>query len=153
MIIPMFRPQPERPPRLDVVEEALSWVDTPFGWQQSCKGIECDCKGLIVGVSRELGRTEWQSDWAQARDYRVVKSERLLEGVQSLFDPMHGALEGDILLLNVQGRPQHMGIVTEAARGIPIKMVHTYNNGPRCVRNVTLGSMVETVHSIWAWRD
>lgn len=150
-----FRPQIHRLPHLDVVREAREWIDTPAEHQASCKGVGCDCKGLVEGVIRELGRPEIRLKWVTARDYKVVQPERLLEGVRTVFNAVDGALPGDILLILLKGKPRHMAIVTEAdiETGKPTRIVHTYATGPRRVREVPLGSMVESVHSIWTWRD
>ena len=33
-----------------IVEEALSWVDTPYEFGQCFKGVGCDCDTLLVGI-------------------------------------------------------------------------------------------------------
>ena len=71
-----------------VAAEAREWVGTPFKWGQSVKGEGCDCKGLIAGVARELGRAEGDSFYANLSSYRVdrpVPSLLLVEGFEKLF--------------------------------------------------------------------
>jgi cell wall-associated NlpC family hydrolase len=36
--------------RAQVVREALSWLDTPFMWRQSARGLGCDCLTLLLAV-------------------------------------------------------------------------------------------------------
>jgi NlpC/P60 family putative phage cell wall peptidase len=55
-----------------VIEEAQSWIGTPYRHQASMKGVGCDCLGLVRGVWRALygGEPEalrpYSSDWAEA---------------------------------------------------------------------------------------
>jgi cell wall-associated NlpC family hydrolase len=36
--------------RPDIVEEARSWLGTPYHHQAALKGVGCDCIGLLRGV-------------------------------------------------------------------------------------------------------
>jgi hypothetical protein len=54
-----------------IAAEALQWIGTPFVWDQSAKAHGCDCKGLIAGVLREIGRPEGISFYAAVRGYRI----------------------------------------------------------------------------------
>lgn len=153
MMTMTFKPQLNRQSHPEVVREAREWIDTPADWQQSCKGAGTDCKGLLEGVLRELGRPEARSPWAIAKDYKIVQPKRLLQGLAEIFDPVDGALPGDFVVFLLKGQPRHLGIVTEAADGMPTHAVHVYASGPRRVREIKLGSMVESIHSIWALRD
>ncbi len=46
--------------RQQIIDEALSWVGTPYQHQASCKGAGCDCLGLVRGI---YGRF-----WAEPED-------------------------------------------------------------------------------------
>ena len=37
-----------------VLEEACSWIGTPYRYGASAKGVGCDCLGLVRGVWRAL---------------------------------------------------------------------------------------------------
>ena len=58
--------------RAAIVDEALSWVGTPYRYQASLKGVGCDCLGLLRGVWRALYGPEpetmpgYTPDWAEA---------------------------------------------------------------------------------------
>ena len=58
--------------RRRIVEEARSWVGTPYVHQASCKGAGCDCLGLIRGVWRAVMGAEpetpppYSPDWTAA---------------------------------------------------------------------------------------
>lgn len=132
-----------------VVEAARGWVGTPFHWAQSAKGVGCDCKGLIRGVAAELGRAEADSLAGSIENYRRADPRQLKAGLASLFDPAAEAAPGDILLLRVKDKAQHLAIYAGAGR-----MIHTYTLGPQRVIEVPMGRIWwAQVDSIWRWRD
>lgn len=138
-----------------IAREAESWIGTPFAWQQSAKGKGADCKGLVAGVARELGRPEADSFEANmAGEYRNghVPTRALRRGLARLFDRVDDMQPGDVLLLKVGAKPQHLGIYVGSGR-----MVHTHI-GVGQVRSSPLGnggpySWLTAIVSIWRWRD
>jgi cell wall-associated NlpC family hydrolase len=129
--------------------EALTWRGTPFHWQASLKGVGCDCKGLIVGVARELLRPEAASLPAKISDYGSrVPVELLKKGLAQVFDRAPSPEIGDVLLLTFGGKPQHLAIFGGAS------VVHTYNTGPKQVieQSFAVVSRAWPVDSIWRWR-
>lgn len=64
-----------------VAREALEWVGTPYRHQGRCKGVACDCLGLVLGIWRQVYGFElpapgpYAPDWAEASG-----QERLLDG-------------------------------------------------------------------------
>lgn len=144
--------------RQAVVTEALSWIDTKFAWGQSCKKTAtgpggCDCKGLIAGIARELGRPEGNSfEASMAGEYRrQVPTGALRRGLARLFDKTEQMQLGDILLLKFSRKAQHLAIYVGNGR-----MVHTYGAVGQ-VRSSPLGkgphSWRGAIDSIWTWRD
>lgn len=134
-----------------VVWAAQLWVGTPFHWGASVKGVGCDCRGLISGIARDLGRPEadqWEATW---KGYgQQVPAGALRAGLERLFDPVAGEwLPGDVLLLRVGGKLQHLAIYCGAGR-----MVHTYSKGPRQVIETPMGTVwKQATESAWRWRD
>lgn len=129
--------------------EALAWKGTPFVWQASVKRVGCDCKGLLVGVARDLGRPEADSLPARISDYGSrVPVAALKAGLAELFDRARTPEVGDILLLNFAGHPQHLAIFGGAT------VIHTYNRGPRQVIEQSFAVVARhwPVDSIWRWR-
>lgn len=133
-----------------IADEALSWIGTPFKWGQSQKGVGCDCKGLLAGVMRELGRPEANSFYAAFGNYRVdrpVPASLLVEGFSALFDRVEVMEPGDFLLLNYHGHPAHMAIYVGGDRA-----VHA------CIRSSVksreLGVLFHKfpLHSVWRCR-
>jgi cell wall-associated NlpC family hydrolase len=132
--------------RSAIVAEARTWIGTPFRWGQATKGRGVDCKGLLWGVARELGRPEAQSEFAQFVGYRDKTDVRhLLKGIGALFNRVKEMRPGDILVLIVGWQPQHIAIYAGGG-----KIIHTAR-GIGQVREVPLGKS-RRVHSIWTWR-
>lgn len=143
-----------------VALEALEWVGTPFVWQQSVKGLAggCDCKGLVAGVARELGFPEAQSFEALTADYQRVHESRLVPGLRVHFAEVAKtslAMPGDIILMNVSNKRQHLAVCIEVdEKGIPVRMVHCYGVGPSKVIDVQVGpEHIKTFDSYWRWRE
>lgn len=129
-----------------IAAEARTWIGTPFHWQGRVKGVGCDCKGLVAGVAQELGRPEAQSLEALAGDYGAkVDAKRLKAGLARLFDKVGNIQPGDVLLLSVGGKPQHLGIALDEKR-----MVHCYSAGPQKVIEAAIGR--GRLDSVWRWR-
>lgn len=120
---------------------------------QSLKGVACDCKGLIAGAAREVGRPEARSFEALYVGYgRVPDSTKLLAGMERLFDRVTEMQRGDLLLINIGGEPKHMAIYSgdDLVPGEP-RIIHAYFKGPRRVMESPLRDW--DVHSVWRWRD
>lgn len=133
-----------------IVAEAREWVGTPFHWQQSVKRHGCDCKGLLVGVARELGMPEADALASLRMDYRKdFKAAVLLEGLKATLREVGFAEPGDILAMEVGARgtgPRHLGILTPGNR-----LVHCYGEGPlKKVIEVPVGRS-RRIHSFWTW--
>lgn len=132
-----------------VVAEARQWVGTPFRWQASTKGVGADCKGLVRGVASNLGRTEADSPHGALASYRKADPRKLKEGMAALFDRAEEAEPGDLLLLRIKDKPQHLAIYCGGGR-----MIHTYTLGPQRVIEVPMGRVWwGQVDSIWRWRS
>lgn len=135
--------------REDVIIEARSWVGTPFHWQASVKGRGCDCKGLVQGIARELGLAEASNEFARMSSYGLnVDADLLRKGLAATFVPVCPPEPGDILLLKISGKPQHLAILMPENR-----MIHTYCRGPMKVVETPLGSIWKNaIDSAWSWR-
>ena len=137
-----------------VVAEALEWVGTPFVWGQSQKDVGCDCRGLITGVARELGRREAECLYATLAGYRVdraVPGSLLLEGMEATFLPAKAILPGCVLLLKhkLTGRPAHMAIAVSSERA-----VHAFpgRRSQVCERDLRVLFHKFPLHSVWRWK-
>lgn len=134
----------------DVAAKAEEWIDVPFHWQGTVRA-GCDCKGLVAGIARELGRPEADSVEALAGDYGgKVDVVRLKAGLARLFDRVTERQPGDVLLLRMGGVAQHLAIYAPKD-GAPDRIIEAMPSGPGRVRpaRATPGR----IDSIWRWRD
>lgn len=133
-----------------IAAEAENWLGVPFHWQGRVKA-GCDCKGLVAGVASACGRDEGASLQALAGDYGAkVDSRRLINGLAELFDRATDIRAGDVLLLNVAGKPQHLAIAAPM-QGRPTRAIQAIHTGPQKV--VATGLPRAMIHSVWRWRD
>lgn len=139
-----------------IAQEAQAWVGTPFVWGQAQKRQGCDCKGLLVGVSRAVGRPEaegWAASFSEYRRDRKVPTQKLKQGLAELFDPVADGLQsGDVLLLNVAGRAQHIAIVTQDGQ----RAVHAQGRGAKeWVKETRMEALLLKfpLDSAWRWRE
>lgn len=133
-----------------IAVEAEAWIGAPFKWQGRVKA-GCDCKGLIAGVAKACGRSEGDSLHAIAGDYGFkVDARRLQRGLAALFDRATDILPGDVLLLKVNHKPQHLAIAAPIA-GKPTRTIQALHDGPMKVMPVRVTR--DMVHSIWRWKE
>ena len=134
-----------------IAAEAEEWIGTPFHWQARVKGAGADCKGLIAGVAAACGRPEADSVEAMAGDYRdKVPAGQLRAGLARLFDRVAERRPGDVLLLRIGGKAQHLAIAAPRA-GQPDRVVEAMPTGPCQVRAGRASA--GRVDSIWRWRE
>lgn len=135
-----------------VADRAEEWIDVPFHDQGRIRaGV--DCKGLPVGIAAELGFPEAQSIHALAGDYETAKPpvQRLRAGLAELFDRASEPRRGDLLLLQCNGRPQHLAIYAPKGPSGGLRVIEAMCRGPMRVRPYRRS--LSEVDSIWRWRD
>lgn len=108
--------------RKQIIQEARSWIDTPYQHQGRIKGIACDCIGLIIGVRKALG----------LRNYDIDGYNRFGKGVEILSEcdrnliPVENASHGDILVFTIRRYPTHLAFL--ATDGSYPTIIHAYQN-------------------------
>ncbi len=114
---------------------ARSWVGTRFHHQgrlkKSCNhrgGV--DCLGLLIGVAHELNLPYSIYDENNYSHYPDINKlrKKLSAAMQQI--PISDIKSGDILLLNINGNPQHLAIVGTISEQLTI--IHAYAPA-RCV--------------------
>jgi NlpC/P60 family putative phage cell wall peptidase len=109
-----------------VIEEARSWIGTPYRHQSSLRGVGCDCLGLVRGVWRDLygGEPEqlkpYSADWAEAGREDALFFAARRHFVEKSKSQMAA---GDVILFRWRPRhaAKHLGIlVSEQA------FIHAY---------------------------
>ncbi len=115
--------------RTEIVDEARSWLGTPYVHQASVKGAGADCLGLLRGVWRAVLGAEpeavpvYSMDWSEPQGEErmwAAASRHLIEKTPAELDA------GDVLLFRMRdtGVAKHLGIVCETG-DVP-RFVHAY---------------------------
>jgi NlpC/P60 family putative phage cell wall peptidase len=110
-----------------VIDEALTWLGTPYRHQGRRKGVGCDCIGLVLGVWQGLYGTVPEQPVPYAPDWDEAGTEKLLTGVARHFreKPKDEMAGGDLLIF--RWRPhlpaKHAGILIGQDR-----FVHAYES-------------------------
>ena len=111
--------------RQRIVEEAKSWLGTPYVHQASCKGAGCDCLGLIRGVWRAVIGPEpeqpppYSPDWAERNGAETMLAAAIRHLLRK---PDDAVIEpGDVLLFRYRAHlpAKHAGIAIS-----PDEMIH-----------------------------
>ncbi|MFN3131981.1 peptidase P60 [Roseibium sp.] len=113
-----------------VLDEARSWIGTPYRHQASCRGAGSDCLGLLRGIWRALYGDEpqamppYSADWAETggRETLLEAGRRwLLEIAPEATEP------GDVLVFRWRdGVPaKHAGILSGPLQAAP-RLIHAY---------------------------
>ncbi len=113
----------------DIVDEARTWIGTPYRHQATTKGAGTDCLGLLRGVWRAMFGAEpvaippYSEDWSE-----VSGREALLAAARACLVevPVMQAAPGDVLLFRMRTGcvAKHLGIA--AAVGATPTFVHAY---------------------------
>lgn len=98
--------------RKEIINEALSWVGTPYIPSQRCKGAGCDCVGLFWGVTNELKLDVSKDLLLQPNYAKYAYGDSLLKALRKYMDeiPISERNDGDLLVLRIGAAPTHVGI-------------------------------------------
>lgn len=131
--------------RMRIVNEARTWLGTPFKHQGRVKGIGVDCLGLVAGVFKSLSVPSKTKDskggfvplhkFDQTGYSTNPDGHTLQEVVSSHLDrkPLGDYTPGDIVLMKWMRYPQHLAIVSDYPGGEGI--IHSYRSAGKCVEH------------------
>ena len=113
-----------------VVMLARGWLGTPYVHQASCRGVGCDCLGLLRGLWREIWGAEPEPMPAYTEDWsETAHEERLWQAAERHLPakPLSAAAPGDVLLFRMRenGVAKHLGLQTET--GAHPRFIHAYS--------------------------
>jgi cell wall-associated NlpC family hydrolase len=115
----------------DIMATARAWLCTPWIHQGRLKHVGVDCGGLIIGVGKELGLLDFDT---QAYG-RIPDGQRLraLCDQNLMAKPISDIVPGDVLLMRFTRHPQHLAIAGDS--GNPFSLIHAYADVGRCVEH------------------
>lgn len=110
-----------------VLEEARSWIGTPYRHQASSKGIGADCLGLLRGIWRNVYGAEPEDPGAYAPDWAEAgKTDRLLDAASRHLTeiPANEMRPGNVLIFRWRSgmAAKHVGILAGNGR-----FIHAYS--------------------------
>lgn len=110
--------------RSQITTAARSWLRTPYLHQGRVIGAGVDCIGLIIGVARDLG----VSDFDTLSYGRLPSGAALRQGLVDHAMPASDLwLPGQIVLLRFDTEPAHVGILGDYA-GTALSLIHAYSH-------------------------
>ncbi|MFN8971556.1 MAG: NlpC/P60 family protein [Alphaproteobacteria bacterium] len=114
-----------------VIACARSYVGVRFAHQGRARQTGVDCLGLLILVAEEVGLSfDAQAPRALDRtDYGAYPDAEFLRERLDHFlkpSPIDQMREGDVLLLAIDGRAQHLALVTDYPVPGELGMIHAY---------------------------
>lgn len=112
-----------------LVEQARRYLGVRFAHQGRSKETGVDCLGLLVCVMRDVGLRLRQRDVEahDRRDYRVFPDVHTLRfHLNQALDVADDMRVGDVVLFNVDGRPQHLALIADYPVAGRFGMIHSY---------------------------
>jgi len=98
--------------REQIIDEAKSWIGTPYNHMKCCKGGGCDCATFLCGVYTAVGAIEMPVVEYYPEDWHCHNSEprylsKLFEYCDRLDGPDARALTGDIMMIKIGWAKTH----------------------------------------------
>jgi cell wall-associated NlpC family hydrolase len=136
----------------DIVACARGFLGTRFHHQGRLKKSDThkggvDCLGLLIGVAAELNLPFSKYDETSYSHY--PDTEKLRQNLASVMQEIsrENIKIGDVLLLNIDGNPQHLAIVSELADELAI--IHAYAPARAVVEHVLDGWWRERIVTVF----
>lgn len=112
--------------RQQLIDEARTWLGTPYHHQGRVKGVGVDCINFVLGVAEA---TDLIPDGFSMEPYsgygRIPDPKKIIGGCERFMDRIDKkeARMGDVLVLRFVREPQHFAIVSNDN---PRRMIHSY---------------------------
>ena len=132
----------------EFVEAARALVGTPYR-HAGRNGYGIDCGGLIILAARRAGLLP--PDWDVPPYSPIIDVGMILDGLRKWCEPVERPGEpkaGDILLMRILRRPQHLAVATGEG-----SMIHVYVAAGRVVEHPLTGHWRDSIVGVWRWRQ
>jgi len=122
--------------RHDIIEEARTWLGTPWHHAARIKGVGVDCVNFIVGVYSACGLMPAITLDYYPRDWNLHRDEpRFIRGLKEYADEIDSPLKGDIVMFNFGRHAAHGAIFIEDGL-----IIHSYLKDGRVTISETNGN-------------
>jgi len=145
-----------RPEQEMLIAQARSMIGTPYQHAQ-CSRVACDCVGLIAFCYCAVGLLD---ECDIPRQYSPQPNEEEMRAHLSRWfvpvSPLTSLWQGDVLLFNVAGRAQHVGIYAEPEplQGFPEgSIIHAYQTVGRVVEHSYEKHWKGRTTTRYRWKD
>lgn len=124
---------------LALVDEARSWIGTPWVHQGRMKGVQCDCVGLIVEVARTVG-VPGAAQFAYPNYPRMPRNNMLELWLDKYLTRSDAIMVGNVALVawwpfpdvSIKRIPMHLAWIGDYTKhrgsGAPYSFVHAMND-------------------------
>lgn len=127
-----------------IVNEARTWIGTPFKHQGRLKGIGVDCVGLVIGVAKELNLSDFDTiNYSRVPNVELMGSllnEHLIE------IPVDEAIMGDIFWIKIKQHPQHLAIKSEYG------IIHATSEIGKCVETLINDALKRKIYKAFKYK-
>lgn len=147
--------------REQILDEARTWIGTPWHHGQMAKGLGCDCLGFLAGVAYAVGYVDARPTVRNAkfRVYARSPDPAMLDEVCEEYlqpIPVADARLADVLRMTPAGgrHAQHFALVSRVdARDRPTHIIHCTNAGAeQVVEHIINDDWRTRVRRAYTWR-
>lgn len=119
-------PAREHVRRVCIIEEAISWLNTPFVSEARIKGVGSDCAEFLIGVYANAGMIEPFKTEHHPRQWHLHSTDELyLREIVKYAREVETPIPGDMAVFHVKKAYAHAGIVIDW----PSKIIHCIDRG------------------------
>jgi cell wall-associated NlpC family hydrolase len=135
------------PLRQKVLDEAETWLGTPFHHLQRCKGAGVDCGQFLIGVFHGCGLIPPVKTQYYTRDFHLHRSEEWYKTLVEEFSHKIGpeeVLPADVVLYRVGRVFSHGAIIVQWPR-----IIHSYVANGVSYADGTKGHLMDKVRAFY----
>ncbi|MFZ4124577.1 MAG: NlpC/P60 family protein [Rickettsiales bacterium] len=112
-----------------LIDAARGYLGVRFAHQGRSKQTGVDCLGLLICAAQDAGITlqDYEPNHYDRTDYGTFPDAQMLRAqLHAALIAVEEVAVGDILLLRIDGRPQHLALVTDYPQEGVFGMIHAY---------------------------
>ena len=128
-----------------IVEEAKTWLGTPFHHRAIIKGVGVDCAHFLIGVYSSLGIVQKFEPADYPPDWHLHQgAEKFLGYIKERATRVHDPQPGDVVMFKFGRCASHSAIVVEWPR-----IIHAFIRQGVVYANANDAELHGRVHSFW----
>jgi NlpC/P60 family putative phage cell wall peptidase len=135
--------------RQRIIDEAMTWLGTPYHHQARVKGCGVDCAQLLIQVFHNVGLVPIINPGNYPQDWHMHRSEeQFLNWVKKYARQVSNPLPGDVALFRFGRCVSHGAIMLDKE-----SLIHAYFNQGCIIGNINGVELKNRVHSFWTLCD